>query len=332
MPHLSKDRFMTSLQRSARACLAALMTLCMVSSGLAQTPKPLKLIVPFPAGGTADVLPRLLAEKMRAQFPAGVVVENKAGAGGNIGAEFVYRAEPDGSTVLASPPGPVAINHHLYKKLSFDPTRWQAITVMATVPNVLAVSPKVPAKNLAELIVYLKANPGKVSYASQGNGSTSHLTASMFMQLTGTEMIHVPYKGTAPALVDLMAGTVDVFFDNLSSSMQFHLAGKLRIFAVADDQRSKALPQVLTFAEQKLPTMNAVTFFSLMAPPGTSAAMISTIYKSVSEALAHPEIRQKFAEQGAEPRGWSPEQTSKFVRDESEKWHTVIKSSNVSLD
>ena len=129
-----------------------------------------------------------------------------------------------------------------------------------------------------------------------------------------------------------MAGTVDVFFDNLSSSMQFHLAGKLRIFAVADDQRSKALPQVLTFAEQKLPTMNAVTFFSLMAPPGTSAAMISTIYKSVSEALAHPEIRQKFAEQGAEPRGWSPEQTSKFVRDESEKWHTVIKSSNVSLD
>jgi len=130
----------------------------------------------------------------------------------------------------------------------------------------------------------------------------------------------------------LMAGTVDIFFDNLSSSMQFHQAGKLRIFAVADDQRSKALPQVLTFAEQKLPSMNAVTFFSLMAPPGTSAAMISTIYKSASEALANPEIRQKFAEQGAEPRGWSPEQTSKFVREESEKWNTVIKNSNVSLD
>jgi tripartite-type tricarboxylate transporter receptor subunit TctC len=176
------------LQRFSRSCWLALLTLCMVGSGGAQTVKPLKLIVPFPAGGTADVLPRLLAEKMRAQFPGGVVVENKVGAGGNIGAEFVYRAEPDGSTVLASPPGPVAINHHLYKKLSFDPTRWQAITVVATVPNVLAVSPKVPAKNLAELIAYLKANPGKVSYASQGNGSTSHLTASMFMQLTGTEM------------------------------------------------------------------------------------------------------------------------------------------------
>jgi tripartite-type tricarboxylate transporter receptor subunit TctC len=298
----------------------------------AQSAKPLKLIVPFPAGGTADVLPRLLAEKMRAQFPAGVVVENKVGAGGNIGADFVFKSEPDGSTLLASPPGPVAINHHLYKKLSFDPTRWQPVTVMATVPNVLAVSPKVPAKNLAELITYLKANPGKVSYASQGNGSTSHLTASMFMQLTGTEMIHVPYKGTAPALVDLMAGTVDIFFDNLSSSMQFHQTGKIRIFAVADDQRSKALPQISTFAEQKLPGMQAVTFFSIMAPPGTPATAMNNIYKSVSEALSNAEIKQKFLEQGAEPRGWSPEQTAKFVRDESEKWQAVIKNTNVSLD
>lgn len=299
---------------------------------LAQPAKPLKLIVPFPAGGTADVLPRLLAEKMRAQFPAGVLVENKAGAGGNIGADFVFKSEPDGSTLLASPPGPVAINHHLYKKLSFDPTRWQPITVMATVPNVLAVSPKVPVKNLAELIAYLKANPGKVSYASQGNGSTSHLTASMFMQLTGTELIHIPYKGTAPALVDLMAGTVDIFFDNLSSSMQFHQSGKIRIFAVADDQRAKALPQVPTFSEHKLPGMQAVTFFSIMAPPGTPALAMNNIYKSVSEALSNPDIKQKFLEQGAEPRGWSPEQTAKFVRDESEKWQAVIKNTNVSLD
>jgi tripartite-type tricarboxylate transporter receptor subunit TctC len=298
----------------------------------AQPSKPLKLIVPFPAGGTADVLPRLLAEKMRAQFPAGVLVENKAGAGGNIGADFVFKSEPDGSTLLASPPGPVAINHHLYKKLSFDPTRWQPITVMATVPNVLAVSPKVPAKNLTELIAYLKANPGKVSYASQGNGSTSHLTASMFMQLTGTDLIHVPYKGTAPALVDLMAGTVDIFFDNLSSSMQFHQSGKIRIFAVADDQRSKALPQVPTFSEQKLPGMQAVTFFSVMAPPGTPSVAITNVYKSLAEALSNSEIKQKFIEQGAEPRGWSPEQTAKFVRDESEKWQAVIKNTNVSLD
>ena len=329
-----KGENMLAIYRSCiKICLTGfLSSLALTSMAWAQPTKPLKLIVPFPAGGTADVLPRLLAEKMRAQFPAGVLVENKAGAGGNIGADFVFKSDPDGSTLLASPPGPVAINHHLYKKLNFDPTRWQPITVMATVPNVLAVGPKVQAKNLTELIAYLKANPGKMSYASQGNGSTSHLTASMFMQLTGTELIHIPYKGTAPALVDLMAGTVDIFFDNLSSSMQFHHAGKLRIFAVADDQRSKALPQVPTFGEQKLPGMQAVTFFSVMAPPGTPPAAMTSIYKSFSEALSNPEIKQKFLEQGAEPRGWSPEQTAKFVRDESEKWQAVIKTTNVSLD
>jgi tripartite-type tricarboxylate transporter receptor subunit TctC len=337
IPNVSDIPLGTHMNVKHRRIFSLCLMACAINIGIsnlavAQMAKPLKMIVPFPAGGTADVLPRLLAEKMRAQFPAGVLVENKAGAGGNIGADFVFKSETDGSTLLASPPGPVAINHHLYKKLSFDPTRWQPVTVMATVPNVLAVSPKVPVKNLAELIAYLKANPGKVSYASQGNGSTSHLTASMFMQLTGTELIHIPYKGTAPALVDLMAGTVDIFFDNLSSSMQFHQTGKIRIFAVADDQRSKALPQVPTFAEQKLPGMQAVTFFSIMAPPGTPATAMTTIYKSVSEALSNPDIKQKFLEQGAEPRGWTPEQTAKFVRDESDKWQAVIKNTNVSLD
>ena len=173
---------MIAIYRSRiKICLAGLISsLALTSMVWAQPTKPLKLIVPFPAGGTADVLPRLLAEKMRAQFPAGVLVENKAGAGGNIGADYVFKSDPDGSTLLASPPGPVAINHHLYKKLSFDPTRWQPITVMATVPNVLAVGPKVQAKNLTELIAYLKANPGKMSYASQGNGSTSHLTCLLY--------------------------------------------------------------------------------------------------------------------------------------------------------
>lgn len=298
----------------------------------AQTAKPVKLIVPFPAGGTADVLPRLVAEKMRAQFPGGVVVENRVGAGGNVGADVVFRAEPDGTTLLASPPGPIAINHHLYTKLSFDPTRWVPITVLATVPNVLAVSTKVPVQNLAEFIAYLKANPRKVSYASQGNGSTSHLTASMFMQITGTEMIHIPYKGTAPALVDLVGGQVDIFFDNLSSSAQFHNAGKLKILAVADEQRSPALPQVPTFAELKLPAMNAVTFFSVVAPPGTTPAMALTLQKSVAEALAQPDVKQKFTDQGAEPRGWTPEQTGRFIKGESERWNKVIKSANVTLE
>ena len=315
-----------------RAGAALLLGACLLTAATAQTTKPVKLVVPFPAGGTADVLPRLLAEKMRTQYPAGVVVENRTGAGGNIGAEFVYRADADGTTFLASPPGPIAINHHLYSKLSFDPTKWVPVTVLATVPNVLAISTKVPATNLAEFIAYLKANPGKVSYASQGNGSTSHLTAAMFMQLTGTEMVHVPYKGTAPALVDLIGGNVDVFFDNLSSSAQYHTAGKLRILAIADDQRSKALPQVPTFADNRLPAMNAVTFFAIMAPPGTPAATVSALQKSVEQALAQPDIRQKFADQGAEPRGWSPEQTGRFIKAESDRWNKVIKSASVTLE
>ncbi len=300
---------------------------------LAQAPaKPVRLVVPFPAGGTAAVLPRLLAEKMRTAYPAGVVVENKTGAGGNIGAAEVARAEPDGTTFLASPPGPIAINHHLYKSLPFDPTKWVPVTVIATVPNVLAVSNKVPANNLQEFIAYVKANPGKVSYASQGNGSTSHLTASLFMQLTGTEMTHVPYKGTAPALVDLVASNVDLFFDNISSSAQFHTGGKIKVLAVADQQRSQALPNVPTFAEQRLPAMNAVTFFSVVAPPGTPAAAVAYLHKALADALAQPDIRQKFQDQGANPRGWPPEEAGRFIRAESEKWNRVIKAANVTVE
>lgn len=321
-----------SLKFLARACAALALAGGLAGSALAQSPGTLKLIVPFPAGGTADVLPRILAEKLRPQYAGGVVVENRTGAGGNIGAESVFRAEPDGLTLLASPPGPIAINHHLYKKLSFDPTRWVPVTIMATVPNVLAVANKVPAQNLAEFIAYLKANPGKVTYASQGNGSTSHLTASMFMQLTGTEMVHVPYRGTAPALVDLVAGQVDVFFDNLSSSAQFHTAGKLRILAVADAERSKVLPQVPTFVESKVPGMHAVTFFSVVAPPGTPPAVAANVQKAIADAMAQPDVKSRFAEQGAEPRGWSPERSGEFIKTESDRWNKVIKSANVTLE
>ncbi|MFL6694866.1 MAG: Bug family tripartite tricarboxylate transporter substrate binding protein, partial [Ramlibacter sp.] len=311
-----------------RDALLGLASCITAGTAAAQAGKPLRLIVPYPAGGTADVLPRLLAEKLRVHYPGGVLVDNKSGAGGNIGAEQVFRAEPDGMTLLASPPGPIAINHNLYRKMSFDPARWVPVTVLATVPNVLAVSTKLPVQNVLEFIAYLKANPGKVSVASQGGGTTSHLTASLFMQLTGTEMTHIPYKGTAPALVDLVGGTVDAFFDNISSSAQFHQAGKLRILAVADEQRSRTLPQVPTFAEAGLPGMLAVTFFSVVAPPGTPAAIASTLQKQIAEALAEPDVRQKFAEQGADARGWSPEQTGRFIQADTDKWKKVIRAAN----
>ncbi len=324
---------MTFHHPSRRLLLAAaFLAVAVHAPAFAQPTKPVKLIVPFPAGGTADVLPRILAEKVRSAYPAGIVVENKSGAGGNIGAEFVARSEADGTTFLVSPPGPIAINPPLYKSLNFAPTRWVPVTVIATVPNVLAVSNKVPARTLEEFIAYVKANPGKVSYASQGNGSTSHLTAAMFMQLTGTQMVHVPYKGTAPALVDLVAGNVDVFFDNISSSAQFHTGNKLRVLAVADDKRSPALPQVPTFAEAKLPAMKAVTFFSMVAPPGTPKEAVEHAHKVFSEALAGPDVRQKFLEQGAFPGGASPEQTARFIREESERWSNVVRSAKVTVE
>ncbi|MDN4589936.1 tripartite tricarboxylate transporter substrate binding protein [Xenophilus aerolatus] len=316
-------------RRLGAACLAAT---CLLGSAAAQTTQALRIIVPYPAGGTADILPRVVAEKLRPQVPAGVLIDNRTGAGGNIGAESVFRAEPDGNTLLASPPGPIAINQHLYKKMAFDPSKWEPVTVLATVPNVLVVNPRLPVKTVQEFIAYAKANPGKVTYGSQGNGTTSHLTASLFMQLTGTEMVHVPYKGTAPALVDLVGGQIDVFFDNISSSLPFHQAGKLRILGVADDQRSAALPDVPTFAEQGLPAMNAVTWFAVVAPPATPPAKVATLQKSFAGALTQPEVRQKFAEQGAEPRGWDPARTGQFIRAESAKWARVIRSANVSLD
>jgi tripartite-type tricarboxylate transporter receptor subunit TctC len=316
-----------------RAVLA--LTAASAAPGLpafAQPARTLKLIVPFPAGGTADILPRLLADKVRAAYPAGVIVDNRAGAGGNIGAELVARSDPDGTTFLVSPPGPIAINHHLYKSINFDPTKWVPITIVATVPNVLNVRKGFPAINLQEFIAYLQANPGKVTYASQGNGSTSHLTAAMFMQLTGTEMIHVPYKGTSPALVDLVGGQVDVFFDNISSSATFHIGGTTRILAVADQKRSPLLPQVPTFVEAKVPGMVAVTFFSMVAPAGTAKETVAYAHKAFAGALQLPDVLQKFAQQGATPAGWSPEKSAQFIREESDKWGKVIKTANVTVE
>lgn len=294
--------------------------------------RPVRMIVPFSAGGTADVLPRILSEKLRKRFPEGVIVENRPGAGGNIGAEAVAKAEPDGHTLLVSPPGPIAINQSLYAKLSYDATKWAPVTVLAAVPNVLSISPRLPVKSVQEFVAYLKANPGKVSFASQGNGSTSHLTASLFQSLTGTQMVHIPYKGTAPALTDLAGGQVDVFFDNLSSSMPLHRGGKIRILAVADAKRSAVLHDVPSFAEAGLPGMQAVTWFAVVAPPGTPTATTLALNSALVEALKLPDVRKRFAEQGAETVGNSPEQMARFVHDEAARWQKVIRDANVSID
>jgi tripartite-type tricarboxylate transporter receptor subunit TctC len=291
----------------------------------------IKIIVPFPAGGTADTLPRIVADKLRQKWNQTVIIENRSGAGGNIGAEAVANSTPDGYTLLASPPGPIAINQTLYKKLAFRPEDLMPITLLGTAPNVLDVRPDFPAKTVKELIEYARANPDKVSFASQGNGTTSHLTAILFQKLTGTKMVHVPYRGTAPALQDIMSNTVDLFFDNLGSSMSLHVGGKLRILGVCSPDRAPLLADVPTVRES-VPDFVSVTWFALMAPKGTPGAIVAKLNSAVTEILKEPEIQAQFVKLGVQPAPMDIAATAKFIDEERVRWGDIIKSADVTLD
>ena len=294
--------------------------------------KAVRIVVPFPAGGTNDLLTRVVAERLRQAWNQPVLVENRAGAGGNIGADVVARAEPDGYTLLSAPPPPFAINHNLYKKLTYDPTKFVPITVVAMVPNVLAVHPSVPATSVQELIGYAKSKPGKVTFASQGVGTTSHLTGSLFQTMANVSLLHVPYKGTAPALADLIGGQVDMFFDNIFTAGPQHKAGKLRILAVASPKRVAAFPNIPTVAESGLPGFQSVTWFAMAAPPNTPASLADQINKAVLDALKLPDVQKAFAEQGADVVGNTRAEMAQFVKDETARWQQVIKAGNVTLD
>jgi tripartite-type tricarboxylate transporter receptor subunit TctC len=291
-----------------------------------------RMIVPFPAGGTADVLPRIVAERLSERWRQAVIIENRAGAGGNIGAEAVADSAPDGYVLLASPPGPIAINDNLYKKLAFQPSKFEPVIVLGTVPNVLVVKPTFPAKTAQELIAYVKANPGKVAFASQGNGSTSHLSAMLFQKLTGTQMVHVPYRGTTPALQDIMGNHVDLFFDNLGSSLNLHNAGNLRILAVGSSLRMPVLPDVPTLQEVGVAGFKSITWFAVMAPPGTPKTLTETINRAIAEALRLPDVKEQFAKMGIQPVGGSVAETEKFIADERALWGDVIRTTNIKIE
>jgi tripartite-type tricarboxylate transporter receptor subunit TctC len=309
--------------------LAAAAALALPGHAQAFPDKVVRIVVPFPAGGTADLLPRVIGEKVSAKWGQPVIIENKAGAGGNIGAEQVWRSDPDGHTLFASPPGPLAINHNLYKELRFDPTRWVPVTVMATVPNVLAARTGLEADSVGAVIAMARANPGKLTYASQGNGSTSHLTANLFESMAKVKMLHIPYKGTAPALNDLMGGQVDIFFDNLGSSLKQHEAGRIKILAVASPKRAGSLPNVPTVAEAALPGFQSVTWFAVVAPPGTPEAIVQEINAAMAEAIQHPEVQRRFRAVGADPVGNTRAEAAAFIREETERWQKVIEAANM---
>jgi len=317
---------------SAAVAFSLHLTDCRADDATNYPSQTIKIIVPFPAGGTADTLPRIVAEKLRQKWNQSVIIENRSGAGGNIGADAVASSNPDGYTLLASPPGPVAINENLYKKLSFRPADLMPITVLGTAPNVLDVRPDFPAKTVQELIDHAKANPDKVSFASQGNGTTSHLTAVLFEKLTGTKMVHIPYRGTSPALQDIMGGTVDIFFDNLGSSMSLHLGGKLRILAVCGTERAPQLADVPTVREAGVPDFASVTWFALMAPKGTPEAILAKLNAAVTQILKEPDIQAQFLKLGVQPAPMDIPATAKFIEEERVRWGDIIKSADVTLE
>ena len=326
-----------SRRRLARGCIGAGLALAAMLAALPQAAaqdypsRPVKIIVPFPAGGTADVMPREIGEWLSRKWGQPVVVENRTGAAGNIGAEAVAKAEPDGYTLLSAPPPPLVINQNLYPKLGFDPSEFVPIVIMGRVPNALVVNPKLPLNSVAEVIAYAKANPGKLTSATQGNGTTSHLTSELFQMMADVKFQHVPYRGSAPALTDLVAGSVDLMFDNLGVSLPLVKGGQLKLLGVATPKRMASLPDVPTIAET-LPGFESAAWFAIVAPPKTPQAVVDKINADVNEALRQSDIVQRLTQLSAEPIGGTPQATAAYMREEIERWHKVIKAANVKLD
>jgi tripartite-type tricarboxylate transporter receptor subunit TctC len=288
-----------------------------------------KIIVSTSAGGGVDTVTRIFAAPLAHKLGQPFVIENRGGAGGNLGAEAVYVAEPDGYTLLSSQPSPITSNVVLYKKLNFDPVALEPVAVMSKIPNVLLVRQDFPARTAQEFIAYAKANSGKVTYASQGPGTSSHLTAELFNQLTGTRSLHVPYRGTGPALNDLVAGHVDIFFTELATAYKLHEGGRCRILAVASEHRLDALPDIPTLIELGISGFLSDTWNAISAPPKTAPAIIAKLNRSINEILEEPETKARFKEMHLLRGGGSPADMAALKREETARWGAVIRQAGI---
>jgi len=289
----------------------------------------IKIVVSVPAGGGVDTVTRMVAEGLRKKLGQPVVVENHAGAGGNIGADFVFKSEPDGYTLLASQPSPITVNPLLYKNISFDPTKFEPVAIMTKIANVLLVRPDFPAKDAKEFIAYCKANPGKVNYASQGIGTTSHLTAALFEKVTGSKLVHVPYKGTAPALNDIIASHVDIIFMELASAIRLHQGGKARILAVATKERIASLKDIPTFAEVGVKDFESGTWNAISAPPKTPREIVEKLNEAMNDVLSSKEADEHFGKLELKPAHTTPAQATAFIEKETNLWGQVIKEAGI---
>jgi tripartite-type tricarboxylate transporter receptor subunit TctC len=329
------------LTRRAALCVAAglfgLAALPASAQGSWPT-KPVRIVVPFAAGGTTDILARAVAPELSRAFGQQFIVDNRAGAGGNVGAEIVARSAPDGYTLLMGTVGTHGINRALYEKLPYDPIKdFAPITLVAGVPNVMVMQTEkarsLGINNVADFIKYAKAHPGKLNMASSGNGTSIHLAGELFKSMSGTYMVHFPYRGSGPALLDMVGGTMDVMFDNLPSSMAQIKAGKLKALAVTSAQRSGALPDVPTIEQAAgLKGFDATSWFGLLAPAGTPPEIVNRIQQEVAKSLNTPAIKEKMLAQGAIPSGNTPAEFARLIDSEHRKWAKVVKDSGAKVD
>ena len=313
--------------------LAATATLPLGAAAQNYPTKPITIVVPFAAGGTTDILARLVGQHLSTELGQPVVVENKAGAGGNIGAAFAAKAAADGHTLFMGTVGTHAINASLYKKLPYDPIKdFAPLTRVAMVPNLLVAHPSQPFKTVQEMIAYAKANPGKINFGSPGNGASPHLSGELFKSMTKVDMVHVPYKGSAPAVSDLLGGQISIMFDNLPSVIPHVRSGKLRAIAISTAKRSADLPDVPTISEAGVPGYEATSWFGMFAPAATPKPVLDKISAALGKVLANAEVKKKIDDQGGEPANETPAQFADFIQKESLKWGKVVKESGASLD
>jgi tripartite-type tricarboxylate transporter receptor subunit TctC len=312
--------------------LAAASTALWAPPSPGQEPYPsrtVKIVIPSQPGSTTDTLARIVADQLTQKWGKTAIVENIPGGAMNIGALSVARAAPDGYTLMIAPPSPLSFNHLLYRDPGYEPTKFVPITMLAKIPNVLVVRKDLPATTLKQLIDYGKANPGKLSYASQGVGSTAHLSAAQLEARAGMKMVHVPYRGAQPALTDVVAGHVDMFFDTLATSVPLYRDNKVKLLGVADLKRAAAVPEIPTISEAGLPDFRSITWFGLVAPPATPAALAEKINRDVVEILESKDVAEMLRKMSLEAGATAPAETTRFFAEETALWSKVIKEAGI---
>ena len=317
------------------AAIAACASMCLPGAAHAQEPWPTKavrMVMPFPPGSGTDVLARMISEHLSRKWGQPVTVDNMSGAGGNIGGQTVTRAAPDGHTLLFVPAPPLVINQFMYKSTGYDPAKFAPVSVVASVPYALVTRKDFPATDMKEFVAYAKANPGKITYASSSIGSTAQLAALQLSIMNGLDMVHVPFRGAAPALTDVMGGHVDMVFDIVSTALPMWESGNIKVLGTGGKTRSRIMPTIPTIDEAGFPGFQALTWFAMVAPPGTPEAITSKIHRDTLEALRVPEVASRIAAMGMDVTGLSPEESSKFFAQEAALWGKIVKEAGISLD